>query len=143
MTLEELEQKLPNGFHDAHILKIELDYLAATARLHLSLLVGWPDDPVPEREEYQEAYLNLTGLCFCSIDPPDPNYPFIPNGEPVPASGYSLKPDDLPALSALAKRFPEDTWCYGFFLDNWNAYIQIAAKHAEINWVGTTPRHAE
>jgi hypothetical protein len=48
LTLEELHETLPNGFHDAEIFSFELDYVAAIAKFHLNLLVGWPDDPESE-----------------------------------------------------------------------------------------------
>ena len=67
VTLEELDHNLPNGFHDAEIFSFELDYAAGTARFRMNLLVGWPDDPEPERQAYQEATLVVNGLCFCSI----------------------------------------------------------------------------
>jgi hypothetical protein len=70
VTLEELEGALPNGFHDAEIFSFELDYVAGIAKFHMNLLVGWPDDPEPESQAYQEATLVVEGLCFCSIDPP-------------------------------------------------------------------------
>jgi len=142
VTLDELDVILPNGFHDAQILTIEIDYLGGSARFRMSLLVGSPDDPAPERDRRQEATLSVTGLCFCSIEAPDPRYPFIPNGEPVMASGDPAKPDHLPSLPALATKCPEGTWCYRFFVDDWNAFIYLAARHAEIDWIGTNPRHA-
>jgi hypothetical protein len=143
VTLEELNQKLPNGFHDAQIFSIELDYAAGTAILHLSLLVGRPSDPEPQREKYQKASLKLSGLCFCSIAPPDPSYPFLPHGKPIPASGDPAKADHLPSLPALSAKLPEGAWCYRFFVDNWNAFIHVAARHAEISWIGERPKRME
>ena len=52
MTLDELDHALPNGFHDAEIFSFELDYVDGIASFHLNLLVGWPDDPEPERGAY-------------------------------------------------------------------------------------------
>jgi hypothetical protein len=143
MTLDELDHKLPNGFHDAEIFSIELDYVAATAKMRLSLWVGWPDDPEPERQEYQHAILNITGLCFCSIDPPDPSYPFLPDGKGILASGDPAAANHLPSLPALRSRLPEGVWCYRLFVDDWNAFIHIAARDAEITWIGPKPKHAE
>jgi len=143
VTLEELDDKLPNGFHDAGLISIELDYVAGTAILRLSLHVGLRDDPELEREEYQEANLNLSGLCFCSIDPPDPTYPFLPKGKPITVGGDPAKADHLQSLPALAARLPQGAWCYRFFVHNWNAFIYVAAKHAEVNWIGTKPKHIE
>ena len=143
MTLDELDHELPNGFHDADILSLELDYVAATAKLHLSLLVGWPEDPDPESQAYQEAILVVTGLCFCSIDPPSPTYPFLPDGKPINVSGHPAKPDDFPSLPDLAAILPSGTWCYRWFVNDWNSFIYIAGRNAEITWIGDKPRHAK
>ena len=98
MTLENLEEKLPNGFHDAEIFSVELDYVAGIAKFRMSLLVGWPGDPEPERQAYQEATLVVSGLCFCSIDPPSSTYPFLPDGKPICVSGDPAKSDHLASL---------------------------------------------
>jgi hypothetical protein len=142
MTLDELDQKLPNGFHDAQIFSIEIDYAAGAAKFSLGLLVGWPEDPEPERERYQKAELFLTGQCFCSIDPPFPTYSFIPDGRPIYVSGDPAQPDHLPALRELSAKFPPGTWCYRFFVHDWNGFIQIAARDARVTWVGEVPKHA-
>ena len=64
MTLEELDNSLPNGFHDAEIFSFEVNYVEAIAKFHVNLLTGSPDDPEPERQAYQEAFLDVSGLCF-------------------------------------------------------------------------------
>ena len=142
VTLEELDHNLPNGFHDAEIFSFELDYAAGTARFRMNLLVGWPDDPEPERQAYQEATLVVNGLCFCSIDPPSSTYPFLPDGKPICVSGDPAKSDHLSSLPDLAAKFPSETWCYRFFVDDWNAFIYIAGREAELTWVGEKPKHA-
>src|SRR4029077_9868971 len=142
MTLDELDHKLPNGFHDAEIFSLELDYPAGIAKFRLSLLVGWPEDPDPERQAYQEATMMVMGLCFCSIDPPYPGYPFHPDGKPICVSGDPAKPDHMPSLPELAAKFPAGTWCYRFFVHDWNAFIHIAARDVELTWVVKKPKHA-
>jgi hypothetical protein len=136
LNLEELNNKLPNGFHDAKLLSIQLDYIARTATLHLSLWVGSMEAPPgPNREKYQAAILNLSGLCFCSIEPPDPGYPFLPKGKPSSVDGDPAKGDHFPSLPALSARLPEGAWCYRFFVVDWNAFIYVAAKDANISLV--------
>lgn len=142
MTLEDLDDELPNGFHDAEIFSFELDYPAAIAKFHMNLLVGWPDDPKQERQTYQEATLVVSGLCFCSIDPPSSTYPFLPDGKPICVSGDPAKSDNLPSLPDLVAKFPRGTWSYRFFVHNWNAFIHIAGCNAEITWLGEKPKHA-
>ena len=142
MTLDELDRNLPNGFHDAEIFSIELNYAAGVAKFHLSLLVGWPEDPEPERLAYQEATLMVTGLCFCSIDPPYPTYRFHADGKPICVSGDPAKPDHLPSLPDLAANFSAGTWCYRLFVHDWNAFIHVAGRDAEVAWIGEKPKHA-
>jgi hypothetical protein len=142
MTLDELDHALPNGFHDADILSLELDYVAATAKLHLSLLVGWPEDPDPERQAYQEAMLIVAGLCFSSIEPPSPAYPFLPDGKPINVSGDPAEPADFPSLPELAAKLPVGSWCYRLFVNDWNSFIHIAGRDAKLTWIGDKPKHA-
>jgi hypothetical protein len=142
LTLNELDEALPNGFHDAEIFSFELDYVAAVAKFRLNLLVGWSDDPEPERQAYQEATLVVSGVCFFSIDPPSPTYPFLPDGKPICVSGDPAKPDHLASLPGLAAKLPHDTWCYRFFVHDWNAFIHIAGREAVVTWVGEKPKHA-
>lgn len=143
MTLEELDQTLPNGFHDMEIRSIELDYTAGIAKLSVRLLIGWPEDPEPQCQEYQDAVLTMSGMCFCSIDPPDPKYPFLPDGGLLLSTGDPAKPDHLPSLVELSSSFPEGVWCYRFFVDDWNAFIHVAARDAQVTWIGQKPKHAQ
>ena len=143
MTLDELNDSLPNGFHDAQVYSIELDYRAGTAKLHLSLWVGSMKDPQPQRETYQEATVIVTGLGFCSIDPPDPTYPFIPHGGFIDVSGDPAKADHLPSLPELTTKLPDSTWCYRFFVNDWNGFIHIAGRNAEITLIGEKYIHPE
>jgi hypothetical protein len=142
MTLDELDSLLPNGFHDMYIGSLELDYSTKTIKLNVDLLVGWPEDSESERNQYQKAIVTITGLCFCSIDPPYPGYPLSPNGSPICVGGDPAKADHLPSLPDLLPNFPEGVWCYRFFVHDWNAFIHIAARDAEVAWMGPKPRHA-
>jgi hypothetical protein len=143
MTLDEIDKQSPNGFHDAQLSSIELDYKNAGAKLHLNLWVGSMDDPPSEREAYREAIVAITGLCFCSIGPPDANYGFIPNGGPTEVDGDAATPDHLPTLPELMKKAPHGTWAYRFFMGDWNSFIYIAARDAELEWVDEKPKHAQ
>jgi hypothetical protein len=142
MTLDELDDTLPNGFHDAEIFSFEIDYVRGIASFHLNLLVGGPDDPKPECDAYQEATLVVRGLCFCSIDPPYSTYPFLPDGKPISVSGAKPKTDAAPFVPDLVSKFPADAWCYLFFVDDWNACINIAGRDASVTWIGEKPKHA-
>jgi hypothetical protein len=77
VTLEELEDALPNGFHDAEIFSFELDYVAGIAKFHMNLLVGWPDDPEPESQAYQEATLVVEGYVSVQLTRLTQRIPFF------------------------------------------------------------------
>jgi hypothetical protein len=142
VTLDDLENSLPNGFHDAEIFSFDLSYVTGVAKLHMNLWVGSMEDPPPERDAYQEATLSITGLCFWSMDPPDAAYPFLPNGKPISVSGAEAKVDSPPFSSELVARFPANTWCYTFFVNDWNSFIHIAGRDARVDWIGEKPKGA-
>ena len=89
MTFEELAQKLPNGFHDAEILKISMDFVNRSIVIGMNLLTGVPGDPDPER--YRPGALRVVSPYLFFIKPPDPRYHFVPNGRPINATGNSVK----------------------------------------------------
>jgi len=136
MTLDELDRSLLNGFYDAKISSLEIDYVEATVKLNMKFLVGSPDDPGPERDSYQPAIVTVRGLHFCSIDPPDPSYRFIPDGTPITVAGDPAKPDHLPSLPALMAKLPEGVSCYRLFVHDWNSFIHIAARDAALTFIG-------
>ena len=132
MTFEELDQTLPNGFHDAQIRRVAIDDRAGIVTLDMGLWVGKLGSP--NQEEYQHATVTASGLAFCSIDAPDSTYPYLPDASPVSVSGDTAKLDHLPELAKLQPTFPEGVLCYRFFVNDWNSFIHIAAKDVQIVW---------
>jgi hypothetical protein len=49
MTLEEIEESLPNGLHDPVIQAVVMDYQQLRLTLRVEVLIGLPDQPPPER----------------------------------------------------------------------------------------------
>src|SRR5579864_1916630 len=76
MTLEELENTLPNGLHDADVHRIAIDYAERRVTFDLAVWVGNLDDPPERREAYQIGRIEISGLLFIVMEPPDPKYPF-------------------------------------------------------------------
>jgi hypothetical protein len=127
MTFKEVAESLPNGFHDAKIVRILLDYPSGALLMTMNILIGTPDSA--DVEEYCFAELKVRGLYFCFIDPPDPRYPFRPNGRPLSVSG-DFATDSSPVIAKL----PEGVSYYRFFVDQWNAFIHVAGSGVEISW---------
>ena len=121
MTFDELDGTLPNGFHDAKLLKLTLDYRQRSATLCMKLLVGGHQSASPE--EYKPATLRILGLCFCCIELPSPGEPFVPDGSPVNVSGFPedssslMRPNEsLAQINEILAKCPPGTSSYRFFL---------------------------
>ena len=133
MTFEELDRSLPNGFHDATISGLTIDYVGGSVVLRMALDFGSPDGPKPE--DYRTGALRVSGLYFCAIDPPDPGYRYLPGGDALNVSGDPARPDTFPALDGLSRTLPLGVSCYRFFVHEWNSFINIAAKDVQIAWL--------
>ena len=71
MTLETIAAELPNGFHDARLRTLSIDYVSRRATLDLRVWVGDSDAPVEaEREAYRPITLSISGLLWCAVEPP-------------------------------------------------------------------------
>jgi hypothetical protein len=130
MTFEELENTLPNGFHDAKIVRITLDFPDGNLLMNMQILV---DSSKHGNEQYALAELRAGGLFFCFIDPPDPTYPFRPNGKALRVSGAPESTESR-AIEDLLARLPEGITAYRFFADQWNSFIHVAASDIGISW---------
>ena len=128
-TLQDLEQSLPNGFHDALIRACHVDFAARTASFDLDVWTGDLESPDSDvRERYAAATLLLDELAFCELQPPDPTYPFQ---KAAPLRVDLSEPD---ASHPVIKILPTGTFAGRFFVMNWNAFIYIAARHARLEW---------
>ncbi len=133
-TFEELEEELPNGFHDAEIRGMAFDYLARTAVLSMNLLfgVGTPDDE--NMSVYRPATVRIVGLLLFFVQPPHPKYDFVLDGEPLSVSGDSVRVGQEPEMDCLLPALPQDATVYRFFLDEWNSFIYLAGTTVEFSW---------
>jgi hypothetical protein len=130
VTLLELEQSLPNGLHDAQVRKIEVDYELHKVTIDVAVWVGDVDDPPKLREAYKKGRLVVSGLLFIVLEPPDAGYPFK-NSTDLCINGCDMTTNiDKDLLESL----PADAFVRSFFVNEWNAFIHIAAREAEILW---------
>jgi hypothetical protein len=130
VTLEELEDTLPNGLHDSEVQSILIDYVQRRATMQLSVFVGELDAPVELREAYKEASLVISGLLFAVLEPPDSSYRFAePASLRVDACDMSKDLD--PSLLAV---LPEGSFVRSLFVKDWNAFVHFAGSDAGIFW---------
>jgi hypothetical protein len=131
-TLDDLSASLPNGFHDAELQRLEIDYMKREAKFIVDIWVG--DMGTEQREVYRLAEVTLSGLLFWVSEPPDASYPYdVAGGERI----------DIGSLAALKERgnlklppIPNDAFENYIFLTEWNACHYIAAQDARLIWLG-------
>ncbi len=130
MTLEELEKTLPNGLHDAEIQRIVVDYEHRKATLDLSVWVGDMSDPSERREAYKKGQIAISGLWFFIMEPPDPKYPFMTSDLKIDGCDMSKNVN-----SELLRSLPTGYFFRSLWVNEWNAFIHVAAKSAEVVWM--------
>ena len=130
MTLQELENTLPNGLHDAEARRVAVDYENRKVTLDLAIWVGNMDDPPGRREAYKSGRIDISGLLFLVMEPPDPKYPFKASDLTIDSCDMSKNLD-----KALLRSLPGDSFVRSLWVNEWNAFIHIAAKSADVVWL--------
>ncbi|HZW93900.1 MAG TPA: hypothetical protein VFF64_13190 [Candidatus Eremiobacteraceae bacterium] len=130
MTLEELENTLPNGLHDAEVRRMAVDYEKRKVTLEVAVWVGNMDDPPGRREAYKSGRIEISGLLFLVMEPPDPEYPFKTSDLTIDGCDMSKNLD-----SELLQSLPADSFFRSLWVNEWNAFIHLAAKSADVVWL--------
>lgn len=132
MTLDTIAAHLPNGFHDALLRRIAVDYVDRRATLALDVCVGDPDAEIDaQREAYRPAIVTILGLLRCIIEAPDADgyYGYYSDGLWIDAGPMSTLKRKMP-IPAL----PHDAFAWWIFVRQWNAFIYIAGTEASLEW---------
>lgn len=134
MTIEEIEMTLPNGFHDACIEKLNIDYDKQEARIELLIDVSSPQLHEKKMQSMpRKGTLTLSGLLFFVIEPPDHQY-FSQNQKAerlwIADSGPVASSKKLELLSAIPTASSKNIFSHYFFIRNWNSFIIVAAAEA-------------
>ena len=132
MTFEEVEQSLPNGFHDATLLQVSLDSLQRCATVKVSVHVSVPGDQ--DRELYRVGVLTAKSVSLFFMEPPDPNYEFVLDGKGIGMSGDSVALGQDSRIDPLLRKLPQDSTAYRFFVEDWNSFFYLAAGDATFAW---------
>ena len=138
MTWAELEQLLPNGFHDSRLDEIQIDYRRRIAVFEMEL---WAVTVGPENRGavipnlYRRGRLTFTGLLACTVD--------VPNGEFQSPDACELWMDVVPIehplpapLSWPGEPLPEGVIRRTFYFQNDAAsFVHLAAEAIEFEWL--------
>ncbi len=129
MTLEQLAALLPNGLHDAELHKCTVDYSARFIQLDLKLWVGNPE----KMEIYRPATVELDGMHFWIVEPPDQNY-LSDSGCLTIDTGEFSTLEKVPAISL--PEAPQSAFMNWIYVHQWNAFIYVSADTASYRWTG-------
>jgi hypothetical protein len=129
MTPAEIDALLPNGFHDAVLRELHVDFARAEARLAFDFLTGVPDaETEAGREAMRPGVLQLSGLASLSIEPVDPGYKFMDALGVSVDGGFGPYPGDPePPPDGLVR-----LWLYA---STWNSGMRIAARGCDLAWM--------
>jgi hypothetical protein len=132
MTLDELARTLPNGFHDAEVTTVTIDYERHELLLRMRVWLGGVDSP--DSELYRTAVVTLSGLLFCVIEPPNPRYPYRDAGALTIDTG-TVESLPSPPETDLPDQTPEGAFTNWIFVGEWNSFIYASAIEAGLVWV--------
>ena len=133
MTLEELDEKYPNGLNDAEVTSLAIDYRARTATMHLSMRGNLPDSP--NSQDYAAATLSIEGFCYISIEPPDADHVSGWNRSGIQVDGFPEDPKQFPLFEHVKSELPVGAFSCRLFVHDWNSFIHIAGQDAELSWL--------
>jgi hypothetical protein len=128
--IAELEAEFDISFHDSLLRTLSADFAKRTAEFVMDVCVGLPGAATEtERERRRLARLELAGLEYLVVDPPDPKYPYRKHG---PVDIDPCSPDE-----DMATRYPipQGAFAGRFFVSDWNAFIHFAAMQAALTWL--------
>src|SRR5579862_191828 len=132
MTFEELSKDLPNGFHDAWIKSINLNFKNHSILIDLDLCVGNPEDVNPD--EMRSGTLKVLSPYLFLIDPPDSKHQLMPSQGSLWIDGDTVKTGQNAELDKFRTQLPPGACLYRFFVDDWNSFMYFAAAGVEFSW---------
>lgn len=139
MTLAQIDETLPNGFHDAEIEQLMWNFQTNSAVLDIDF---WVATDKKEREKRRLGRVELQGILFVVVDPPQPREldpkPYHPSGT-LQIDGVLTNESVFPNLPKLKSALPPGTEIFSFYVINWNSFIHIAAAAAELIWAVEKP----
>jgi hypothetical protein len=130
MTLQEIENKLPNGLHDAQLLRLDLDLARSTLILEVEV-----DSSIPEEDKEEgdptPAKITVTGLCYLKLDPPDVLNPYAIGTATLIDTGDDPVQKGL-VDAEVAKKLPKGSFLHWIYLNGWNAIMVVGGREAHL-----------
>ena len=134
MTIEEVGDLLPNGFHDSAILGISIDYLRGEVTFLIDVDLTSPDEKIEPPSRHGE--LKLTGLLYCVIEPPRHSFErdYLFEADKLWITSDSSDFTVLKERPTLPDPIPDGGFSHWFFINSHNSFIYVAAMDASFEW---------
>ena len=128
MTLTELEDTLPNGFHDSVLNGIDIRLAEGQVVLRMDIDFSQPDG---EDGVFREAEIVLEGMQTIALDGPSRHLP--PRATGLDIDCFTPTAKQYPGLAELPEEVRKNV--HSLYLGgDWNSYIHLAAKSARVVW---------
>jgi|SRR6267378_2854261 len=132
MDIEQIEQSLLNGFHDAYLTRFALNLVVRDVELSLDVLMADDDHPLAER--YRSSKLTLHDYAVVTLEPAVA-YREIKLRESLEVDRLRLKEEDYRALREAGYEIPAGNFWLALFVYSWNSRIIISARDATLEFV--------
>jgi hypothetical protein len=91
------------------------------------------------QDQERRARIDLTGLVFCSIDPPEiaPERGY----KPTPEAGLWISDGEgtAPGAAGVLPPIPDGCFVHWLFVHDWNRFIHVCAREAALTWIDPGP----
>jgi len=127
VTIDEVISGMPDGFHDAHLLNISVDYRERTLQIDLNWWTGEESEIEEVREAYREGALIVSGLQYFVVESPENR---TLKDKPSDIDGFKTRDSDI--TRASLPHVSSDAFRYSFFVGDWNSFIHFAGTSAAV-----------
>ena len=132
MKLTDINDSLPNGFHDSIIDSVSVDYGKRSLRFDINVWIGdMSSIDEKRREAYRRGVLKIYDFEYFIVEPPNESYPYKKEQQ-ITIDGGDYEKKNIKTSVTLPRTISEGLFRYWFFVYEWNSFIHIAAKNAEL-----------
>jgi len=131
MTFAQIAASLPNGFHDAELQRLDIDYVQRRMLFDLVVWIGDMDDS-PQRELYRPARVTVEDVTFLVAEPPDDRYPWAKAG-PIRIDAGIGQPKESSSVLPSMSSGVSTVWIY---LESFNSFLLFSGGNASLEWAG-------
>lgn len=131
MTIEEIENNLPEGFHDANLEAFVLDLQNMLLKLSFNLLIGY--DESNDKTIYRRGEVLVRNVSFFNVSP----YMALPMGK-IAGTVFNIS-NELPVDSGIPiELIKQSKWVADLYVGDAPSFFDVSFGYesAEFTWTG-------